>query len=102
VKRYVKQNKPAPIVSRRRGLIGVSRDALRALYGDMCYLCGEEMLFHPRSHSSPDYATMEHIVPRAKGGQSTWHNVKLAHFKCNNDKRDLDLDEYLEYRSESS
>lgn len=98
--RYVKAGQP--VISRRRGLIGVSRDALRALHGDDCYICQEPMLFNPKHHDNPLYATMEHIVPRAKGGLSTWDNVKLAHFKCNNDKKDLDLQEYLLLREESS
>ncbi len=58
------------------------------------------MLFNPKWHSDPNYATMEHIIPRAKGGQSTWCNVKLSHFRCNNEKKDMDLEEYLLWREE--
>ncbi len=83
---------------KRKGFIGVSRATLRALYGDNCYLCGNVMLFNPRDNTSGQYATMEHIIPRAKGGQKTWDNIKLACRDCNNDKRHMDLDEYLAIR----
>lgn len=31
----------------------------------------------------PDAATVDHVVPLARGGDDTWANVRLAHFLCN-------------------
>lgn len=99
--RYVKVGKDTP-KPKRKGFIGVSRESLRALHGDLCYLCTQPMKFLPKDHNDEEYATLEHVIPKSKGGQSTWENVKLAHFKCNNEKQNLDLEDYLKYREESS
>lgn len=37
--------------------------------------------------------TMDHIVPRAKGGRHAWMNVVAACRKCNHKKRDQSLDQ---------
>lgn len=34
------------------------------------------------------YPSIDHVVPRAKGGTHTWGNVKLAHCVCNSIKSD--------------
>ena len=91
--RYTK----GPEKKRRKGYIGVSRTTLRALWGDECYLCGRTMLFNPRDNASPLYATLEHVIPRSKGGQKTWDNIKLSCRECNSDKSHMDLEEYLDY-----
>lgn len=44
----------------------------------VCGLCGERMTMAD--------ATFDHIVPRCKGGKSTWENLILAHASCNNRK----------------
>lgn len=31
----------------------------------------------------PNYPSIDHVTPIAKGGSHTWNNVKLAHHKCN-------------------
>ena len=36
----------------------------------------------------PDALTIEHIVPRSKGGISSWENCVLACFDCNRRKAD--------------
>lgn len=45
-----------------------------------CQYCG----VRPR----PDELTIDHIVPRAQGGQSTWDNCVLACIDCNHSKAD--------------
>ena len=45
-----------------------------------CQYCGVQ----PR----PDELTIDHVVPRAQGGQSTWDNCVLACIKCNHRKAD--------------
>ena len=36
----------------------------------------------------PMSATLDHIAPMSKGGAHTYENLQLAHFHCNNIKRD--------------
>lgn len=53
--------------------------------GKMCYLCNEKVkLLTDTNH--PEYPSIEHVIPIAKGGTHTWDNVKLAHRKCNCEK----------------
>lgn len=47
----------------------------------MCQYCGKQ----PKDHSE---LTMDHIVPRSKGGTSTWENAVLACYECNKLKAD--------------
>ena len=37
---------------------------------------------------SPSKLTMDHIIPRARGGDSSWRNCVTACFSCNNKKGD--------------
>ncbi len=53
--------------------------------GDKCYLCDE--VVEVDSHYNSDYyPSIEHVIPISKGGTHEWHNVKLAHRKCNSEK----------------
>ena len=36
----------------------------------------------------PNYPSIDHLIPVARGGLHAWSNVRLAHFKCNVDKSD--------------
>lgn len=45
-----------------------------------CQYCGTQ----PR----PDVLTIDHVIPRAQGGQSTWDNCVLACVNCNHSKAD--------------
>lgn len=33
-----------------------------------------------------EQATLDHIIPRAHGGHTTYNNIQLAHMKCNQKK----------------
>lgn len=74
---------PAPVVIRLSKFVkvpysthvGLSRRALMARDGGKCVYCG----------SSLDL-TIDHVVPKAKGGQHTWDNTVVACRKCNNKK----------------
>jgi HNH endonuclease len=46
-----------------------------------CWLCLQPMRLEPPSH--PDAVSVEHIVPRARGGSNKWNNKLLAHRVCN-------------------
>jgi 5-methylcytosine-specific restriction endonuclease McrA len=64
---------------------------LRNLYlrdGGVCQYTGEALrLGSPNpAVDATMCATIEHIMPRARGGKNAWHNVALASFKVNNEK----------------
>src|SRR5690606_29241704 len=60
------------------------RELLRKLYGDNCWLCGKPMKFdNPRRITG---ATLDHVLPRSRGGRNGIENLRLAH-KCCNEKR---------------
>lgn len=59
---------------RRR--LAVSRRAVMARDGHRCQYCG--------AHAD----SIDHVLPRAKGGQHTWDNVVAACRPCNTRKRD--------------
>ena len=48
----------------------------------ICQYCGTRVYEDDKS------ATMEHYIPRAKGGTSTWENLLLSCFSCNSGKMD--------------
>jgi predicted nucleic acid-binding Zn ribbon protein len=49
-----------------------------------CHVCNEPVdRSIPRTGSDPGSATLDHIVPAADGGPTTWGNVRLAHRACN-------------------
>ncbi len=45
-----------------------------------CQYCGRQ----PKS----DELTIDHVVPRSQGGETTWENCVLACFRCNHRKAD--------------
>jgi 5-methylcytosine-specific restriction endonuclease McrA len=55
--------------------VAFSRRNLFKRDGYKCQYCGA----HPR----PDELTIDHIVPRSRGGESTWENCVLACIECN-------------------
>ena len=38
--------------------------------------------------------TLDHVIPRAKGGRDTWHNLVTSCSRCNSEKADLDIEEW--------
>ena len=61
----------------------------RRLAKGVCHYCGRKVL--------PKELTMDHIVPIARGGQSTKGNVAPACKDCNNKKKQLLPMEWEEY-----
>lgn len=54
--------------------------------GVHCSICGGLMNFtRPRRQS---YATIDHVVPKSKGGSGALDNLRLAHRRCNEAKAD--------------
>lgn len=65
---------------------GITVRALRKRDGDTCYWCGTRMSFtrgHERGSRPRNQATIEHIIPIARGGGHTWGNCTLACWACN-------------------
>lgn len=56
--------------------------------GNRCYLCNMPCVAPCDStHANWKWApTVEHVIPRSKGGTDTWDNVRLAHVVCNSKK----------------
>lgn len=50
-----------------------------------CVYCG---------NSDKRNLTLDHVVPKAKGGKDTWNNLVTACKRCNGEKADLTLEEY--------
>lgn len=59
------------------------RDLVIATYGDVCCLCG-----HRGSN------TVEHVIPRARGGTDDIENLRPAHKSCNVSRQDSDVNEW--------
>lgn len=51
--------------------------------GNHCWLCGE-----PFSGASGRKPSLDHVIPRSKGGSDRNENLKLAHTSCNNKRGD--------------
>jgi 5-methylcytosine-specific restriction endonuclease McrA len=52
-----------------------------------CQYCGAVLPRHSR------FLTVDHVVPKARGGQFSWDNLVTACGKCNTKKNDLTLEE---------
>lgn len=50
--------------------------------GQHCRCCGTQM---QRSGNSPQRETLDHIVPRSRGGSNDIENLRLVCSSCNND-----------------
>ena len=53
--------------------------------GSRCYLCGKETDFNDKRWISwgPDYPSIDHVIPLAKGGRHCWSNVRVCCGWCN-------------------
>ena len=56
----------------------ISRRALFARDGWRCVYCG----------TSGGRLTLDHVVPRSRGGRSSWENLVACCYRCNNSKGD--------------
>lgn len=68
---------------------GITRNNLRAQYGDRCFYCDVTMVFAQFRRGEtrpPEMATIEHVHPISRGGTHTWDNVVLACWSCNSSK----------------
>lgn len=51
----------------------------------VCGLCGDS-IDRNEEVPHPYAATIDHIVPRARGGSDELNNLQIAHFRCNSEK----------------
>ena len=70
--------------------------------GWACYLCGVTCSRESGRYRDdgtwkcgPLYPTLDHVIPKAKGGPHTLENVRLACHRCNCSKHVRDLDAFL-------
>lgn len=72
------------------GLTARRRARLLARDGDGCWFCGKPM---------GSDMTLEHLVPRSRGGGNDSANLVLAHADCNQKAANLSVSEKVELRS---
>ena len=58
-------------------------ERIRARDGDKCCHCGEAIDFGLCDADHPRSASVEHIIPKARGGSNLLANLALAHRVCN-------------------
>jgi hypothetical protein len=72
---------------RRRAVVaGDSTITWRALGerdGWKCHICHERVPMRAGTAHEPDGATIDHLIPIADNGAHEWHNVAVAHRRCN-------------------
>lgn len=56
--------------------------------GAFCYLCGEPFFGITR------HVSVDHVVPRSRGGTDDWDNLRLACLRCNISKGAKCLEQY--------
>lgn len=63
--------------------VPLTRNNIYKRDGGECVYCGD-------NHN----LTLDHVIPKSKGGPNSWDNLVTACKKCNNEKGDLSLEEY--------
>jgi 5-methylcytosine-specific restriction endonuclease McrA len=76
------------IVPRRR--VGYSKQIVFERDKFTCQYCGRKVKQHGPS-AAPDTATIDHVVPRAHGGRTTFENTVTACVSCNTKKANKTL-----------
>jgi 5-methylcytosine-specific restriction endonuclease McrA len=61
--------------------------------GNRCHICGKQVnkkdftrTAEGRFVAGPKYPTVDHVIPKSKGGSHDMTNLKLAHKSCNSQK----------------
>jgi hypothetical protein len=62
------------------------RPLLMIAQDSKCFWCGCEIRFDAGPTQESKFATLDHLVPKSKGGKVEWSNCVMACFKCNNAK----------------
>lgn len=76
--------------------------SLKELYdrdAGVCYICGglcdweDKQVVNGVWIYGNNYPSRDHVIPKSKGGENSWDNLRLAHRLCNSRKRDIPLSE---------
>ena len=70
------------------------RAAIYQRDGFTCYLCGCELDTNKANVLAPNAATLDHVIPRAKGGSDDSANLRACCRACNSAKSDHDLETF--------
>lgn len=79
-------------LARRARVVGAtvekfSREEILERDGWICGIC-DEPIDKSLQWPHPNYASIDHIIPLARGGEHSRKNVQAAHFRCNSSKKD--------------
>jgi 5-methylcytosine-specific restriction endonuclease McrA len=55
--------------------------------GNLCWICGTPLNLHYEDDRFP-HITVDHVVPKCRGGTLARSNIRLAHRFCNNRRQD--------------
>lgn len=58
----------------------------------VCHLCNGVVDQVAGTWDTPNGGNVDHLIPRSKGGLDEWDNVRLAHFLCNWERSDTNLE----------
>jgi 5-methylcytosine-specific restriction endonuclease McrA len=73
----------------------ISRSIVFRKHNYVCASCGVKCV-HPNkdNYNQSNAATLDHIIPKSRGGEHTYNNVTLLCRSCNSIKRDTMLTDY--------
>lgn len=61
---------------------------------EWCHICGLPIPGDIASSKHPLFGTVDHVIPRSRGGSNRLDNRRAAHRLCNSIKGNLDLSEH--------
>lgn len=102
ISQFSKERKKKAKVAKSGKGSGAKRRAVMFAGSPNCGLCGDKMIIanFKEKLKNPDdkwlAATIDHIVPKSKGGGNSPDNYMLVHRLCNTIKGSLSLEEFRE------
>lgn len=80
------------LLANRRGFLGPRQKRLMKVLerdGFRCWLCGDK-IYNPVTElhllTNQSFPSLDHVIPRCKGGTMSLDNLRAAHRICNNDR----------------
>lgn len=74
------------------------RKELYAMSCGICPICGKKIQNKDPSNKST-YMTIDHIIPKSKGGTRKYCNIRPMCERCNRNRGTIDTRYYLDYKS---